>query len=486
MITVKNPFSGEVVAEVPYATKREIAFALERAAAAFKVWKNSRAYERSELLTRVANLISKGRKEYIDLLCREAGKPVRFAEMEFDRSVHSIRWGAAEAGRFNGEMLRPDVENFGRLGFGINSRMPRGPVLGVVPFNWPLLCPLHKVVPAVAVGAPCILKPSIFTPITSLRIAEAFRECGAPEGLVQCVVANDEDSANLTRAPEIAFISFTGSTRVGNIIRTQAPEKPQCMELGGNGWVGILPDVNPELFPAITRRLVATGYGQSGQGCLSVQNVAVWHKQGQEFITMLRKAVEDIPYGDTTSPDVVSGPSINVAAATRIRAAIDEASKSWEVVRSKNPVGKPASECEVQVIPPALLLQKTLPVDDAIVTEELFGPVMNVLTFEGVDQFLNQVNSSRYGLQTGIFTDHWPTIQHLYRELQTGALNVNDTTALKYDHAPFGGVKDSGSGREGIRAAMDDMTEGKFLAIGSAVPFAAPETALRRPPAYAE
>ncbi len=483
MITVKNPFSGELLAELPFTTQSEISSALQQAVGAFATWGESSSYERSELLTRIADALFERRAEFAGLIREESGKPIRYSDSEVARSITVFRWAAAEALRFAGELVRTDAESFGRPGFGIHGRFPRGVLLGITPYNWPLLTVAHKVAPAIAVGCPMLIKPSIFTPLTVLRLAELFRECGAIDGLMPIVLASDADSAALTCAPEIAMVTFTGSPHVGRILRAQAVDKPVTLELGGNAWNAIFPDVPSELFPAIVQRIVATGFGYAGQGCLSVQNVTVCHERGQQFIDALRAAVEDASYGDTSAPEVTSGPVINARAAERIGGELEIAGRSWEIVQSRKLVGAPAEECRSLLIPPSLIVMGRLPSPHSITEEEIFGPVVTVSRFDDTDQFIGQVNGSRYGLQAGIFTDHWPTIQRLFRTLRVGGVAVNDVSTLRYDHQPFGGgVLDSGQGREGVRYAMEEMTQSRFLALSAHVPFAPPETALRAPP----
>jgi acyl-CoA reductase-like NAD-dependent aldehyde dehydrogenase len=311
-----------------------------------------------------------------------------------------------------------------------------------------------------------------------------MQECDAPDGLMSVVLTSDADTAGLTQAPDVAMVTFTGSPAVGARIRAQATDKPVTLELGGNAWVGIFPDVDPRFFPYIVQRIAVTGFGYAGQGCLSVQNVAVWHPQSAEFVELLRTATQNLAYGSTTAPEVVSGPMINHRAAERVTRELKFASDTFDVVQSMNKVGTPAAQNEDLLIPPSLVVMDRLPSTAPISEDEIFGPVVTVSQFEGVDQFVAQVNASRYGLQTGIFTDHWPTIEHIHREAHVGAVMVNDVSSLRYDHVPFGGgILDSGQGREGVAYAMGEMTQSRFLSVSASIPLAPEDTALRPPPA---
>ena len=481
-IVVRDPFTGELLAELPHAGPDDIAQAIDGAESAFGPWSRTRSHERSALLNALADALSARGGEFAELIAGESGKPITYAESEVARSVTVFRWAAAETLRFAGELVRTDAESFGRAGFGIHARVPRGVLLGITPYNWPLLTVAHKVAPALAVGCTMIVKPSVFTPLTALRLAGLMRECDAPEGLMPVVLADDSDTVRLTQSSSVAMVTFTGSPQVGARIRAQAVDRPVTLELGGNAWVGVFPDVDPQFFPHIVRRITATGFGYAGQGCLSVQNVAVWHPRAEEFIGLLRAATRDLPYGATRAREVISGPVIDSRAAARIGREVDIASRAYEIVRSVNLVGMPAAENKDLLIPPSLVVMDRLPSTASITEEEIFGPVVTVSRFEGVDQFVAQVNASRYGLQTGIFTDHWPTIERVHREAHVGAVMVNDVSTLRYDHVPFGGgILDSGQGREGVRYAMEEMTQSRFLAVSASLPFAPPGTALRPP-----
>lgn len=483
-IVVRDPYHGETLTTLRYAGDDDIAGALRQARDAFAVWSRTRSHERSALLLRLATALHDRQEEFARLITAEAGKPITYARAEVARSITVFQWAAAEALRFAGELVRTDAESFGRAGFGIHGRVPRGVLLGITPYNWPLLTVAHKVAPALAVGCTMVVKPSIFTPMTVLRLAEVLRDCGAIDGLMPVVLADDAHTAELTRAPEVAMVTFTGSPGVGALIRSQSTDRPVTLELGGNAWVGVLPDVDPASFPHIVKRIAATGYGYAGQGCLSVQNIAVWHPEADRFIELLCAATRGAAYGDTGAPEVICGPVINRRAAERINRELDLASGSGSVVRSVNQIGTPAPGYADLLIPPSLVVLDELPSSASITEEEIFGPVVTVSRFAGVNQFIDQVNASRFGLQTGIFTDHWPSIERIYREVHVGAVMVNDVSTLRYDHVPFGGgILDSGQGREGVTYAMQEMTQSRFLSVSSALPFASPDAVLRPPPA---
>ena len=276
-LIVKDPYTGETLRELPFTSKEDAAKMLERGKAAFARWKNSPAWQRFDVLLGVANEIESQRSGIGQTLSQEAGKPITLALVEVDRALGVLRWAAGETQRFSGELLRLDAARSGRAGFGIHARFPRGLILGITPFNFPINLVMHKVAPAVASGCAILVKPSPATPLTALKIAEIFdkilpKDC---QGLVQCILADDSLTEELTRASDVAMVSFTGSSRVGKLVQKQACDKPVTLELGGNAWCIVMEDVPASAFPAIAKKIASGAYGYAGQTCISVQNVAV-------------------------------------------------------------------------------------------------------------------------------------------------------------------------------------------------------------------
>ncbi|MFL5815300.1 MAG: aldehyde dehydrogenase family protein [Bdellovibrionia bacterium] len=467
-LVVKNPFSGAAIDTLSFASTDEVRSALDRSVSAFQTWRNSSSHERARVLSDVAARLLKQQDTFARLIQDEAGKPIRYARVEVERCLGVLQWAAAEAQRFSGELLRIDTTAGGRPGFGIAGRFPRGPILGITPFNFPLNLTAHKVAPAVAAGCSILIKPSPATPLTALRFAELFAEAGAPQGLVQVVLADDEATAALTRAAEIKMVSFTGSARVGKLIRAQAVDKPVTLELGGNAWAIVMDDVAQSDLPAIAKRIAGGAFGYAGQSCISVQNVVAPMSLVGALEKALVEVTENIAFGDPSNPDVVSGPVINLAAAQRIQKELGNTPVGAEQIQSRKPVAVGNGGL---VVPPTLVtLPNAQSYSSSLVQEEIFGPIMTLGSYKALDQMIAVMNSGHYGLQAGVFTQHWPTIEKLYRELNVGGLVVNDVPTTRYDHQPYGGVKDSGQGREGVRYAMDEMTEPKFLALSSIIP----------------
>ncbi|MEI6412851.1 MAG: aldehyde dehydrogenase family protein [Pseudomonadota bacterium] len=465
MLTVRNPYTSAVLATLPFATPHDLHESLDRASQAFAKWRHSSSWERAQLLIHVASQLESRRQEFAELIRDEAGKPISYAVAEVDRALGVLRWAAAESQRFGGELLRLDTNATGRQGFGIHTRFPRGVVLGITPFNFPLNLAVHKIAPAIACGCAIILKPSPATPLVVQRFASFF---DAVPGLVEVVLPDDAGAILLTQARECAMISFTGSAHVGWSIRRQAPEKPVTLELGGNAWVIVLEDIPAALYPGIARRIANGAFGYAGQSCISVQNVAVASPIWQPFKAALSRATEETRFGDPRIADVISGPSINPQAAGRIHSELGKITADSERIVSRARQG----EAVAGVVPPNLVLMPELgpPGQDIpVVQEEIFGPVMTARSFSSMPDLIQQINSSRYGLQAGVYTQNLAAIEQFYRELNVGGLVVNEVPTTRYDHQPYGGVKDSGEGREGVRYAMDEMTVSKWLALSSQV-----------------
>lgn len=467
-LKINNPYTGLEIDSIPFASAEQLRSTLDTATATFRAWKTSQAWERAQLLEDAANQLRSERQAFAELICREAGKPLTYALVEVDRALSVLSWAAAEAKRFSGELLRLDTTPSGRPGFGIHSRFPRGVILGITPFNFPLNLVAHKIAPAIASGCSIIIKPSPATPLTAIRFAGLF--ASRRPGLFQVLICNDDDAANLTLAPEIAMISFTGSARIGQQIRRQACEKPMTLELGGNAWSVVSEDTPESAFPAICKRIIGAAFGYAGQSCISVQNLAVAESIWPTFIEQLKTATRSCAFGNPEDPSVVSSAVIKDQAAIEIRRTLTVGSRGCEIVSSENSkpgnTGTDTKEHQ-RVIPPTLVINPDE--QSPLVQEEVFGPVMTARPFRNNTDLITLINSSRYGLQTGIYTQNFAVIEHFYRDLDVGGVIVNDVPSTRYDHQPYGGVKSSGEGREGIRYAMEEMTYTKFLGLSSVV-----------------
>lgn len=415
------------------------------------------AHTRAALLEKIAASIETDHASWAELICTEVHKPIRAAELEVTRAIQVFRWAAAECVRDGGSIIRldamatPTPPNGSSMG--ITRRFARGVVMGITPFNFPLNLVAHKVAPALATGSPILIKPSPFAVRTARKLCNLIESLHP--GIIECAAVSDAEAAALTCTPEIATVSFTGSAAVGWKVREQASRKAVVLELGGNAWAICGEDVAPERMPEIAGRIARGAFAFAGQSCISVQNIALPRAHAAAWMQALITATESTAYGDPRDERVVCGPVIHEQAFRRIESAV---AGRKVLARSKNPIGN-----YPHLIAPQLLELSDW--DAAVVCEEIFGPVANVWVYDTLEEAVTRINSGRYGLQCGVFTDRWPTIHRLYEELQVGGLVVNDVPTTRYDHQPYGGMKDSGLGREGIRAAMDEYTEPRFLAL---------------------
>lgn len=460
-LVVKNPYNDETIRELSFATNEKIASQLLKSRHAFEKWRTSPAWRRAELLNQAAAKLESQAEDFAQLMVMEAGKPITYARVEVARALGVLRWAAAETLRFSGELLRLDTVASGREGFGIHQKFPRGVILGITPFNFPLNLVIHKVAPAIACGCAIVIKPSPSTPLTALKMAELFSD--EPE-LVQVILADDEGTQALTRAQEIAMISFTGSAKIGFQIRTQSPKKPAVLELGGNAWVAVLDDISEKDFQKIATRIANAAFSYAGQSCISVQNVAVAQSHYKKFSEALTQATKKTIYGDPSDQNTISGPVIRARDAERIRGALTSHSALKIESRSSRGTTDLAT-----LVPPTLVCVDATD-RSALTEEEIFGPVMTLRPFSNTTHLIALVNSSKYGLQAGIYSQNLAAIQTLYRDLEVGGVVVNDAPTSRYDHQPYGGKKQSGQGREGVRYAMEEMCESKFLALSSEIP----------------
>ncbi len=490
LLEITDPFDGKVLGEIPWAEDREIETALERAQAAFLVWKHSTAYDRSLLLKCMAEELNNNRLDtengIIDLICREAGKPLTFATIETDRALGVLEWARAEALRFSGETLRLDTTKTGREGFGIVQRFPRGVILGITPFNFPLNLLIHKVAPALASGNCILVKPSPFTPLTAKkmegffltalekaeaqgfsdllksRLKNSTKSVELLKGLFQVVMASDEQTAKLTAHAKVAMVSFTGSAKVGWSIRSQAHQKPVTLELGGNAWVVLAQDIPSAQLEPICKRIATAAYGYAGQSCISVQNIAVAKAHWAKFIEIYTGLTQRFAYGDPRASGVSCGPVINASAHARLTKLRDEFNGKYFQSDSRVNGASPGHN----LVAPTLFLEPGL--DEKLTQQEVFGPFCNAIQYTDPAALPTLINRGPYGLQSGIFTNDLALAQDLYSNLDVGGVIVNDVPTTRYDHQPYGGVKDSGFGREGMKPAMEEMTEPRFLSLSAA------------------
>ncbi|HEX9744473.1 MAG TPA: aldehyde dehydrogenase family protein [bacterium] len=450
---VLNPYTLETIAAMPLTGENLLDKALDSATDSFKTISSMKRYERSEILHRIEQGIGKNADELANLICAEGGKPITFARGEVSRSRVTSKWAAEEAVRFGGELLPLDIHPGARDFTSIVRRFPIGVTLAVSPFNFPLNLVMHKLAPAIAVGCPVIIKPSSETPLTALKLAEICHDAGCPPGSVNVVPCRGSAFERLVKNQAPAMLSFTGSAEVGWKLKSVSGRKRIALELGGNAGVVVHEDADLD-FAA--RRTAFGGFAHAGQVCIAVQRVFVHDKIYKKFLEMLLKECRKIKSGDPADTKTVVGPMITPSEADRIEAWIDAAIADGATVLLK---GKRKGS----VVSPTVL--SDVKKKSRVYCDEIFGPVITVHKYKTWDQAIDGVNDSIYGLQAGIFTNDIKRVNQAYKSIETGALIVNDIPTVRVDNYPYGGTKESGIGREGVRCTMDEMTEERVLVL---------------------
>jgi aldehyde dehydrogenase (NAD+) len=454
---VTHPGDGSVVGRVHVPDADAVERALQAAWDAKGAARATSAAVRAEALMHVSARLAERLEEVAQLITAENGKPITWARAEAGRAVSTFRWAAEEARRFNGEFQRLDTEKATERRAAIIRRFPYGPVLGISPFNFPINLVAHKVAPAIAVGAPIVVKPAPATPLGALLLGELLAETDLPHGMFSVLPVSNDFAPMLVEDPRLPVISFTGSEPVGFAIKRQAADKHVILELGGNAAAIVLNDYcSDDDLKWAAARISMYGNSQAGQTCVSVQRVFVEESIADAFMPHLTEAVASLASGDVWDPATVVGPVISEQAAVRVMEWIDEAVDAGATVLAGG--GRSGTFVD------ATLLANVSP-HVRVACEEVFGPVMSVQTIKNLDEGIHIVNDSRFGLQAGIFTHDIQQIFHAHRELEVGGVVVGDAPTFRADQMPYGGIKASGNGREGLRFAMQDYTFDKVLVL---------------------
>ena len=454
-IEVRSPWDQGLVGRVTVATRSDARQAVSHAVASLRRTRALPRWKRREILEDVAAALIEQKERFAQLIVAEAGKPLRLARAEVDRAVLTFKTAAEEAARLGGESLPLDLTEGNEGRWGLVQRFPVGPILAITPFNFPLNLVAHKLAPAMAAGCPFILKPAPQTPFTALALGEVILKAGWPVEALAVLPLSNTDTAHLAEKEDrIKLVSFTGSAKVGWDLKAHSGRKRVLLELGGNAALIVHSDWH-DLEDAALRTAHAA-FGYAGQSCISVQRVFVHRGVFQSFLWKLVEHTARLVSGDPSEEATEVGPLIRPAEAERIEVWIKEAVEAGAKLIA-------GGERNGSLITPAILTS-TKP-GMKVRDEEAFGPVVLVEPYEDFEQALADVNHSRYGLQAGLLTRDAGRILTAYRELEVGALIVGDTPAWRLDPMPYGGVKDSGLGREGIRSAIEEMTEPRMLVM---------------------
>jgi acyl-CoA reductase-like NAD-dependent aldehyde dehydrogenase len=453
--SVVNPFDNRMAGEVCQAGASDIDEAISHAVEGFQHAKRLQAYERSDVLARVASGLESRKEEFSRLITSETGKPITFSRAEVDRSAFTFRYASEEAKRLDGSVLPLDLAPHSQDRIGILRRFPIGPVAAITPFNFPLNLVAHKLAPAIAVGNSFLLKPSSNAPMTSLLLGEILVASGYPKQAVNILPCGGSEAEQLIVDQRIKLVSFTGSPAVGWLLKSRAGKKRVTLELGGNA--AVIVDAGVEL-PSVVKRIAAGAFGNAGQSCIAVQRVYVHRSLYDRFQELMVEAARATKFGDPFDDATVVGPMITESAAVQIEEWINEATGTGARIHCG---GKRSGA----VLEPTVLTG--VKPDCRISCQEAFAPIVTVDPFENYEDAIASVNHSDFGLQAGVFTNDFCHVLMAYRELEVGGVVINDFPTYRIDNMPYGGVKDSGFGREGLKYAIEEMTEPKLLVINS-------------------
>jgi len=456
-LEVANPAAPDNPAGVTYnATEEQYEEAVTAAVAAFEQTRVLPAYERGRALREISSGIKARREELGRVISLEAGKPIRDALVEVDRAVLTFRLGAEEAERMTGEMIPLDLMASSKGRVGITRRFPIGPVAAISPFNFPLNLAAHKLAPAIAAGCSIVLKPPSKDPLTMLTVAEIVDGVGLPAGAVSILPMTRELGDRMVADERFKLLTFTGSPSVGWRMKERAGKKKVVLELGGNA--GVIVDSTADLDWAVRRTLVGA-FAYAGQVCISVQRMYLHEDVRDAFLEKFTAGVQALKLGDPIEPDTDVGPMVDGAAAQRTQRWVDEAVQLGGRVLA-------GGKADGAYFPPTIL--ENVPVEAQVCSNEAFAPLVVVFPFSDFSEAVKAVNDSSFGLQTGVFTNDLEHAWQAFNELEVGGVIVNDIPTYRIDHMPYGGVKDSGLGREGLRWAIEDMTELRIMVLAQA------------------
>lgn len=453
---VKSPYNGELIAAVAQADEKSIKQAITQAHETFhKVMKKMPAHKRSEILAKTAKLLQERHEEFARTIALEGGKPIRDARIEVSRAIGTFIIASEETLRLDGELIAMDRQpgNEGRVG--MVMREPIGVIGAITPFNFPLNLVVHKLAPAIASGCTVVLKPASQTPVSSLKLAEVLADAGLPEGALVLTPCRGSKGIHLVSDPRIALLTFTGSQEVGWRLRHQiAPGTRIILELGGNAGLVVHNDADLNLAAKAAAR---GGYVNAGQTCISVQRIYVQEEAYEKFLSTFVDLVKNIKCGDPLDESVEVGPMIDTGSVDKTVEWIDEAVKGGAKLLAG---GKKEGN---NVLTPTILTDTKK--DLKVVCQEVFGPVVSVMKYKDIDEAIALMNDSPYGLQAAVFTQSLEIAFKAARQIDAGGVIVNDTPTFRADHMPYGGRKESGVGLEGVKYAISEMTQPKFICL---------------------
>jgi glyceraldehyde-3-phosphate dehydrogenase (NADP+) len=455
-LPVTNPWDDSLVGSTWLASEAQVEEAIAAAVGAAGTMRGLTAYERAAILAKASAVLGRRRTEIGRTLAGEAGKPIKDALTEVDRAAMTFHVASEEARRIGGDVIPLDLAPHGKGRIGIVRRFPIGPVAAISPFNFPLNLSAHKLAPAVAAGNPIVLKPATKTPLSALFLASALEEAGLPKGALSVLPMSRQLGDRLVTDERFKLLTFTGSSAVGWAMKARAGKKKVILELGGNA--GVIVDESADVEWA-AKRVATGGFAYAGQSCISVQRVFVHEAIYDDFAAHLVARVESLVVGDPLDATTDVGPMIDTGEVDRIESWVNEAvADGARVLAGGTRVSR-------STYAPTVL--EGVPEVAKVCAQEVFAPVVALYRFSDFKEAVAAVNRSRYGLQAGVFTTSLPHTLIAFDHIETGGVIINDVSTWRIDHMPYGGVKDSGVGREGPRYTIEEMTEPKLLVINT-------------------
>jgi acyl-CoA reductase-like NAD-dependent aldehyde dehydrogenase len=454
-LDVNNPFNQEKVAELALAKRIDLEDAVNNSFDTFHTtMKVMPAHQRSDILRRAADLLKEKENDFAETIVKEAGKPIKYSRDEIKRSIQVIRFASELAKNITGEVIPMDAAIGGENRMGLVKRIPLGVIGAITPFNFPLNLSLHKIAPAIAAGNTIIFKPAEKTPVSAYMLVKLFQEAGLPNGVLNLLMGTGEEVGEpLVTHEKVHKITFTGSLPVGRKIRESAGFKKVTLELGSNSPNILFEDANIE--KAVTG-LVIGAFAFSGQVCISAQRIYVHKNIYEQFLEKYIKQTKALKIGDPKNEETDIGPMINEEAAKRAKLWIDDAVEKGAKIET-------GGEQTGTVLTPTIMTNVDR--NMKIIAEEVFAPIVSVIPFEREDEVVKFANDSIYGLQAGVFTKDIDRALRVADQLEMGGVWINEISTYRQDNHPYGGVKQSGIGKEGIKYAIEDMTEMKFIGI---------------------
>ncbi len=450
---VKNPYNDEVIGVTSFATEQDYEDAVTAAESAFEEMRRLGTYERVQILQKLTDGLTAREDEITRMIAQEAGKPLRDARAEAARGVFTFQTAVEEAKRIGGEVIPLDLMASSAGRFGITRRFPIGPIAGISPFNYPLNLALHKIAPAIAAGNTIVLKPPTRDPLTMLLMAEILADVGLPKGAVSVMPMDRATGDRLVTDDRFKLLSFTGSPAVGWDMKNRAGKKKVVLELGGNA--GVIVDADADLEFAANR--IRTGaFSYAGQVCISVQRAYIHRSRFEEFSHKLVEQIQAMKIGDPLDEATDLGPMIDDKAAQRTEEWVNQAVAEGAKILT-------GGKAEGRFFQPTVLTDARR--TSFVCSREAFAPLVNLFPFDEFEDALTEVNDSVFGLQAGVFTGRLEHALHAFETLEVGGVMINDIPTYRIDHMPYGGVKDSGLSREGLRYSIEDMTEPRLMVV---------------------